>query len=95
MSEYDVMKDRINRHLAALSTKAKGQKEPLTAWDIPLELAGLLGCYHSGHPNRPAAKRKYSHNPWRCERCGVWFIAEYTLGGYDGAWLWKPIKEGR
>ncbi|WP_010541884.1 hypothetical protein [Dietzia alimentaria] len=58
-------------------------------------LVPFLSCWQYGHPSQPRARRKWANRPWRCERCGTWWVAEKADGNFESWWDWKRVEEGQ
>lgn len=55
----------------------------------------FLACWQFGHPDQPKARKKWRQQPWRCDRCGTWWITENVRDGYGySSWFWTRVEEG-
>ena len=59
------------------------------------QLAPFLACWQFGHPDQPKARKKWSRRPWRCDRCGTWWITKEEHGFAGSLWVWSRVEEGK
>lgn len=81
------------------SLQAFGDRRKISnveAWDALEELAPTLTCWAYGHPEQPKPRRKWRDRPWRCDRCGTWWVTAHyhDYSNYDvgGAWRWVRVE---
>ena len=68
-------------------------------WNALEERMPLFACWFLGHENLPKRRlKKYQDQPWRCTRCGTWWVTEWACDYSDwdtgGHWEWKRVTEG-
>ena len=56
------------------------------------DLIPYLICRETGHKDQPKRfLRRFAHKPWRCNRCGTWYVS-CLYGTIDGAfWTWTFV----
>lgn len=62
-------------------------------YDALRQLAPLISCWQYGHPDQPTHRlRRWQRRPWRCTRCGTWWVTERLGGDSGGAWQWARVE---
>lgn len=73
-----------------------GFGDNVPGYEALARIAPVVSCLAYGHPEQPRRwLRRFRQRPWRCARCGTWWITEhYTdYANYDsgGAWRWVRL----
>lgn len=63
-------------------------------WDAMEEAARTITCWAFGHPDQP--KRflgRFQERPWRCFRCGTWWVTKHETDYPEGEWRWHRVYQ--
>ena len=71
-----------------------GGSDASHGYDALRELAPMLSCWIYGHPNQPTwFLRRFKQRPWRCKRCGTWWITYWVDHPIRRGWNWTRVTE--
>lgn len=72
-----------------------GSVDATHGYDALARLAPMLSCWQYGHPKQPKhLLGRFEQRPWRCSRCGTWWVTVPHFHPEGVAMLWERVEEG-